>query len=368
MTPSSSTMSKGKKHLDIERLKGNMSQHGSSTCNSQFDSDEYNFEEQKMTIALGEIDQDNQVDENDGDGFSTLKMPLSKYKMQGDEASKGQFMKLRNSRDFSPITPNRAAVIRTGMTKDASLLNSPKVSLPTINSPASGKNGGANANAQKSTFSKKKDNSTFGSAATTYGSTLTVGGAGPKGQPMSGTSPKTSFSSSLVSGEVPAYQQEILENFGHRKNKYLFFEGECFLKTKTDRYKQHWAMVMGNELYCYRRKGDSDHRAMHCLVGTFIKELPQEANGDGHLWPIKSTLPPNKSRVLYFSTEQDQKKWGETFKEAIGYANLFDFYDVKSTLGKGQFGLVQLSVHKKTALKVAIKTVKKKDMKAIEVY
>ena len=47
-----------------------MSQHGSSTCNSQFDSDEYNFEEQKMTIALGEIEPDNQVDEDDGEGFS----------------------------------------------------------------------------------------------------------------------------------------------------------------------------------------------------------------------------------------------------------------------------------------------------------
>jgi hypothetical protein len=76
------------------------------------------------------------------------------------------------------------------------------------------------------------------------------------------------------SEDVPAYQQEILENFGQRKNKYLFFEGECYLKTKTDRYKQHWAMVMGNELYCYRRKGDTEHRAMHCLVGTFIKEMP----------------------------------------------------------------------------------------------
>jgi hypothetical protein len=33
---------------------------------------------------------------------------------------------------------------------------------------------------------------------------------------------------------------------------------------------------MGNELYCFRHKGDTDNRAMHCLVGTFIKELPAE--------------------------------------------------------------------------------------------
>ena len=92
-------------------------------------------------------------------------------------------------------------------------------------------------------------------------------------------STKINFGTAKDSGEssplVPAYEQEILENFGRQKKaKYLFFEGECFLKTKTDRYKQHWATVMGNELYCYRRKGDTDHRAMHCLVGTFIKDLP----------------------------------------------------------------------------------------------
>ena len=100
-------------------------------------------------------------------------------------------------------------------------------------------------------------------------------------------------------------------------------------------------MIMGNELYCYRHKGDNDHRAMHCLVGTFIKEFAQEKAGEhGSFWPIKITLPPNKSRVLYFRTQHEQAKWGEILKEAIGYANLFDYYEVSKPLGKGQFGLV----------------------------
>lgn len=95
-------------------------------------------------------------------------------------------------------------------------------------------------------------------------------------------------------------------------------------------------MIMGNELYCYRHKGDSEHRAMHCLVGTFIKEFQQEKSGDNSaFWPIKITLPPNKSRVLYFKTQNEQSKWAEVLKEAIGYANLFDYYEVSKPLGKG---------------------------------
>ncbi len=79
-------------------------------------------------------------------------------------------------------------------------------------------------------------------------------------------------------------------------------------------------------------------------------------------------LPPNKSRILYFRTEEEQQNWLEICKNVIGYSNLFDFYNFEENLGKGQFGLVKLATHKKTGQKVAIKTVNKKDMKPIEIY
>jgi len=47
----------------------------------------------------------------------------------------------------------------------------------------------------------------------------------------------------------------------------------------------------------------------------------------------------------------------------MGYNNIFDFYDLGSTLGKGQFGLVKLATHKKSGVKTAIKMVKKANMK-----
>ena len=60
--------------------------------------------------------------------------------------------------------------------------------------------------------------------------------------------------------------------------------------------------------------------------------------------------------------------WLEKLKHVVGYSNLFDYYTFEDNLGKGQFGLVKLAIHKKTGKKVAIKTVHKKDMKQIEIY
>ena len=49
-------------------------------------------------------------------------------------------------------------------------------------------------------------------------------------------------------------------------------------------------------------------------------------------------------------------------KAVIGYSNMFDFYDIKDTLGKGKFGLVKSAIHKKTGKNVAVKVMSKGDM------
>jgi len=41
---------------------------------------------------------------------------------------------------------------------------------------------------------------------------------------------------------------------------------------------------------------------------------------------------------------------------------LFDYYDIKETLGKGKFGLVKTAIHKKTKKRVAVKVMSKKEM------
>ena len=61
------------------------------------------------------------------------------------------------------------------------------------------------------------------------------------------------------------------------------------------------------------------------------------------LYPVKIILPPNKSRILYFASEEEQSKWAVVLRGSIGYTNVFDYYNMDKTLGQGQFGLVKLA-------------------------
>lgn len=54
--------------------------------------------------------------------------------------------------------------------------------------------------------------------------------------------------------------------------------------------------------------------------------------------------------------------WTDAIKKAIGYANLYDFYDIKENLGSGKYGIVKKAIHKKTGKEVAVKVVKKKEL------
>ena len=167
--------------------------------------------------------------------------------------------------------------------------------------------------------------------------------------------------------------EEILEGFGNynkQESKDQYFAGSCYLKTKTDKFKEHWAELNGNEIFCYRDQKDPRYRVMHCLTGTFIKEIPAEKcpDTDQTFYPVKIVLPPNKSRILYFSSSELQAQWLKRLLVTTGYSSITDFYDVSTVLGKGQFGMVKLAVHKKSGKNVAIKTVKKSNMKPIEIF
>jgi len=52
--------------------------------------------------------------------------------------------------------------------------------------------------------------------------------------------------------------QQIVDGFmdsaraSEQQQQYIRMESTCLLKTKTDNFKTHWAVLDGNEIYCFR--------------------------------------------------------------------------------------------------------------------
>ncbi len=105
---------------------------------------------------------------------------------------------------------------------------------------------------------------------------------------------------------------------------------------------------------------------MYSLTGSFIRvELPELVQEKLALYPFRLFFG-HSQMVLYALKREEMMKWVNALKEALGYTNLSDFYDMKKPLGKGKFGLVRLAIHKQTGANVAIKIVKKAKLTAEE--
>lgn len=134
-------------------------------------------------------------------------------------------------------------------------------------------------------------------------------------------------------------------------------------KADEKKIRRYWYTLLGKELYVYKSKNEDRHKSMHSLVGGFISDEPEEQlDQNTTLYPFKLSLPGQKARLYYLISIEDKIKWIEAIRKVIGYSNLFDYYEIKNTLGKGKFGLVKAAVHKKTGKKVAVKVMTKKDM------
>lgn len=134
-------------------------------------------------------------------------------------------------------------------------------------------------------------------------------------------------------------------------------------KASETKLKKYWYCLLGKELYVYKNKDEERHKSMHSLVGVFLKDEGEEQfNATTVLYSFKLIFPPNKARSYYFADRAEKERWIEAIKKVIGYSNVFDYYEIKQTLGKGKFGLVKSAIHKKSHKAVAIKVMQKKQM------
>lgn len=80
------------------------------------------------------------------------------------------------------------------------------------------------------------------------------------------------------------------------------------MKQKNEEFKRHWLEMQGNELYFFTKENDRDHKFMHCLSGTYLKEVTddltdsRDEKNNIQYYSLKMVIPPNKSRILYFNS------------------------------------------------------------------
>ena len=68
----------------------------------------------------------------------------------------------------------------------------------------------------------------------------------------------------------------------------------------------------------------------------------------------------SKERSFYCNSKEIHENFIEKLKEAFGYLNFLDYYEMLDDLSEGIFGNIKLGVEKKAKERVAIKIIKKK--------
>ena len=79
----------------------------------------------------------------------------------------------------------------------------------------------------------------------------------------------------------------------------------------------------------YNDKNQEDYISLYSLVGTLVREEMEELSiARRALYPFTIFFGPNSVR-FYALKKEEQLKWTDALKEAIGYSHLSEFYTVK---------------------------------------
>ena len=168
----------------------------------------------------------------------------------------------------------------------------------------------------------------------------------------------TSLDFENESDDSDDYEEEEEEE--EEDDNILKYEG-CLYKYVEGKMRELYFKLVHKDLYFYKSKGDEQHKGMHNLSGLFLQK-EKNMICDGINYYSFSVVYPTKTRIYYCKNEKEYNEWFEKLKQATGYTNLLDIYEVKNKLGSGKFGLVKLGIDKKTGQKVAIKIMKKSNM------
>ena len=150
------------------------------------------------------------------------------------------------------------------------------------------------------------------------------------------------------------------------KEEKITYENYIYKVSTTNKLKKYYLVLINKDIYYYKNEDKKEVVGMHNLSGCFVKDNGTKILNDKTYYSFTLVFP-SKERSFYCNSKEIYENFTQKLKEAFGYLNFFDYYEMLDDLGEGIFGSVKLGVEKKTKERVAIKIIKKKKAKQCDI-
>ena len=136
-------------------------------------------------------------------------------------------------------------------------------------------------------------------------------------------------------------------------------------KLEKSKLQKIFLVVLENVIYFYKNEKKEELIQLNHLSGCFVKAKGEKEiqSKKYHMFTIYIM---GKLMSYYCESAKISNDFVSAFKIAFNHQNFFDYYEICGDISEGQFGIVKLGIHKKTKEKVAIKIVKKDNLKPQE--
>ena len=167
---------------------------------------------------------------------------------------------------------------------------------------------------------------------------------------------------------VPQSTKKVVSPFtlNEKMEEKITYENFIYKVSTTNKLKKYYLVLINKDIYYYKNEDKKEVVGMHNLSGCFVKDNGTKIINDRTYYSFALVFP-SKERSFYCNTKEIYDNFTQKLKEAFGYLNFFDYYEMLDDLGEGIFGSVKLGVEKKTKERVAIKIIKKKKAKPSDI-
>ena len=167
---------------------------------------------------------------------------------------------------------------------------------------------------------------------------------------------------------MPQSSKVVIPNMSLNDDKEgkVTYENYIYKVSQNKKLKKYYLVLINKDIFYYKTEEKKEMLGMHNLSGCFVKENGVKNINDKNYYCFTLVFP-SKERSFYCNSKEIYDNFNKALKEAFGYLNFFDYYDMLDDLGEGIFGSVKLGIEKKTKERVAIKIIKKNKTKPSDI-